>query len=66
MLPRHWRGREGRKERGPATLQAGAEGVSERYCLKKKCPKPKDCALEAAGGLMGFSAYYPSFILCKL
>lgn len=71
MLPSHWggreeKGRETKKEGGPATLQPGTEGVSERYCLKKWCPKPKDCAWEAAGGLMGLSVHYSSFILCKL
>lgn len=59
-------GRERRKERGQATLQPGTKGVSERYCQKKWCSKPKDCAWEAAGGLMGLSAHYHSFILCKL
>lgn len=46
-------------------LQAGTGGVSD--CQSKKwCPKPKDCAWEAAGGLMGLSAHYPTFIQCKL
>lgn len=58
-------GRQRRKEGGPATLQAGTGGVSD--CQSKKwCPKPKDCAWEAAGGLMGLSAHYPTFIQCKL
>lgn len=48
-------------------LQAGIEGVSEQYCQKNKwCPKPKDFAWEAVGGLMSLSVRYPSFILCKL